>query len=175
MIISRTPKNANPITLGILFAIAGGITFFAWGLPPLQLSSTSMSWPMVQGTITKSEIDIWRSDGITHYQPDIVYDYTVDGKNYSSSKITVGDQSLDNSTSPAKSIRQKYPVDKQVEVYYDPELPASSALKRGIEKDDLVLAAITLLFLVIGLLVVFSGLRTKRRAGDVKYSGIIQS
>ena len=171
---TRTPGNANPITLGILFAVVGGITFFVWGLPPLKYSNTSKSWPSVPGTITKSEIDIWRTDGKTHYQPKIVYAYTVDGKKYSSSKITVGDPPLDNNITPAKRLQQEYPVDKTVDVWYDPEVPASSALKTGIKTNDLVLAAITGLFFIVGMFVLYSGLKAKRRAAEVKNAGINQ-
>ena len=165
---TRTSGNANPITLGIIFAIVGGAIFFLFALPPLQYSSTSKSWPTVPGTITKSEIDIWRSDSKTHYQPDIVYAYSVNGKKYTSSKITVGDPPLDNNVTPAKRLQAEYPVGKEVVVYYDPEVPASSALKPGIKTNDMMLAAITLLFLVVGLFMLYRGLKVKRRAAERK-------
>ncbi len=34
-------KKANPFTLGLLFIIVGGITFFLWGLPPLKDANES--------------------------------------------------------------------------------------------------------------------------------------
>ena len=44
---TRKPGNANPITMGIIFAIIGGAIFIFFALPPLQYSATSKSWPIV--------------------------------------------------------------------------------------------------------------------------------
>ncbi len=171
---TRKPGKANPITLGFLFIVFGGIVFFMWGLPPLEYSNTSKNWPSVPGEVIKSEVETYRRDGNTHYLPDIVYTYAVDGKTYTSSKITVGDPPLDSNISPAKRAQAEYPVGKAVDVYYDPEVPSSSALKPGIRKNDIGLALITGLFPFIGILVFFSGLRAKRRAKIVQIRSIEQ-
>jgi hypothetical protein len=163
---NKKPGNANPITLGIIFALAGGAVFFLFALPPLQYSNTSKSWPTVPGTITKSEIDTWRSDSKTHYQPDIVYAYSVDGKKYTSSKITVGDPPLDNNVTPAKRLQAEYPVGKEVVVYYDPELPGSAALKPGTKTGDYLLAGIAGIFFFAGLLAIYQGVKGKRHAAE---------
>ena len=127
---TRKPGNANPVTMGILFAVIGAAVFIFFALPPLQYSATAKSWPSVPGTITRSEVKVWKRDGNTHYESDIAYSYTVEGKNYSSTKITVGDGSLDNNVSKAKRLQAEYPVDKEVDVYYDPGLPESAVLDR---------------------------------------------
>lgn len=62
----RKPGNANPISLGIIFAIVGAAVFILFALPPLQYSIASKTWPTVQGTITRSEVDVWKRDGKTH-------------------------------------------------------------------------------------------------------------
>jgi len=167
-VTTRRPGNANPITMGIIFALIGGAMFFVFALPPLQYSNISKSWPSVPGTITKTEIDIWRNDGKTHYQPDIVYAYTVGGKKYSSSKITVGDPPLDNNVTKAKRLQAEYPVGKDVVVYYDPELPESSALQPGTKTGDYLLAGIAAIFFFAGLLALYQGLKAKRRAAEAK-------
>jgi hypothetical protein len=164
---SRKPGNANPVTLGIIFALVGGALFFLFALPPLQYSMASRSWPTVSGTVTRSDVDVWKSDGKTHYQPDIAYAYFVDGRKYSSSKITVGDPPLDNSVAPAKRMQAKYPVGEEVLVYYDPELPESSALEPGTKSGDYLLAAICALFFISGLLVLYRGLKAKQSASGV--------
>lgn len=158
---TKKTGNANPVTLGLLFLIFGGIVFFAWGLPPLQYSHESASWPSVQGTITNSEIDTWRREGKTYYQPNIVYTYEVEGKKYSSSKVTVGDPPSDTNMSPAKRVQNEYPSGKQVMVFYDPEAPSSAALKPGIQKNDILLGFITGIFPLIGILLLFNGLKKK--------------
>ena len=164
----RQPGNANPVTLGIIFTLVGGAVFFLFALPPLQYSNTSKSWPTVPGTITRSEVDVWRRDGKTHYQPDIGYTYSVDGKKYSSSKITVGEPPLDNNVTPAKRLQAEYPVGKEVVVYYDPELPESSALKPGTKTGDFLLAGIAAIFFFVGLITLNQGLKAKRRAAEAK-------
>ncbi|MFN2314727.1 MAG: DUF3592 domain-containing protein [Bacteroidales bacterium] len=165
---TRKPGNANPVTLGIIFAIVGGAIFFIFALPPLQYAHTSKSWPIVQGTVTRSEVKIWKRDGNTHYEPDIAYSYSVEGKKYSSAKITVGDGSLDNNASKAKRLQAEYPVDKEVDVYYDPDLPESAVLQPGTKSGDLMLAGIAALFFFIGLLAVYQGVKAKRRIAEAK-------
>ena len=165
---TRRPGNANPVTLGIIFAIIGGAIFIFFVLPPLQYSATSKSWPSVSGTITRSEVKIWKRDGNTHYEPDIAYSYTVEGKKYSASKITVGDGSLDNNVSKAKRFQAEYPAGKEVDVYYDPELPESAVLQPGTKAGDYLLAGIAAIFFLVGLLALFQGVKAKRRAAEAK-------
>lgn len=165
---TRKPGNANPVTMGIIFAIIGGAIFIFFALPPLQYSATSKSWPSVPGTITRSEVKVWKSDGNTHYSPDIAYSYTVEGKKYSSGKITVGDGALDNNVSKAKRLKAEYPVDKEVDVYYDPDLPESAVLQPGTKSGDLMLAGISALFFFVGLLAFYQGVKAKRRAAEIK-------
>jgi len=146
----------------LIFAIVGGAIFFLFALPPLQYASTSKSWPLVDGIITRSEIDVSRSDGNTHYQPDIAYSYIVEGKKYSSSKITVGEPPLDNNVSKAKKVQVKYPTGKEVTVWYDPELPGSSVLEPGIKSGDIMLASIAAIFFLVGILALYKGLKAKK-------------
>jgi hypothetical protein len=165
---TRKPGNANPVTMGIIFALVGAAIFFFFALPPLQYAATSKSWPSVPGTITRSEVKVWKSDGNTHYEPDIAYSYSVEGKKYSSSKITVGDGALDNNVSKAKRLQAEYPAGKEVDVYYDPDLPESAVLQPGTKSSDLMLAGISALFFFIGLLALYQGLKAKRRAAEAK-------
>jgi len=160
---TRKPGKANPIVLGSLFILIGGIVFFMWGLPPLKYSNASKTWPSVPGEITRSELETYRKDGKTQYLPDIAYKYNVDGKDYSSSKVTVGDPPFTGSISPAKRIQNYYPVGKNVDVFYDPEVPSSSALRPGIQKNDILLAVITGIFPLMGILILISGIRAKIR------------
>jgi len=158
---TRKAGNANPTTLGLLFMVFGGIVFFVWGLPPLKYSQESAGWPSVPGTIIRSEIETWHREGKSHYQPNIVYAYEVEGKKLTSSKVTVGDLPSDSNMSAAKRIQNEFPVGSSVVVFYDPEVPASTALKPGIQKNDVLLAFITSVFPLIGILLFFSGIRKK--------------
>ncbi|MBS0009949.1 MAG: DUF3592 domain-containing protein, partial [Bacteroidales bacterium] len=160
---TRKPGKANPIVLGLLFIVIGGFVFFMWGLPPMQYAAASKAWPSVPGKITRSEVETYRKDGKTQYLPDIAYNYTVDGKQYASSKVTVGDPPSTSNISPAKRLQSEYPVGKEVEVYYDPEVHSSSTLKTGIQRNDIMLAVITGAFPFFGILILGSGIRAKSR------------
>jgi len=161
---TRKPGKANPIVLGLVFIIIGGFAFFMWGLPPMQYANASKSWLSVPGEITRSEVDTYRKDGKTQYLPDIAYTYTVEGRNYTSSKITVGDPPSTSNISPAKRLQAEYPVGEEVTVYYDPEVHSSSTLKTGIQKNDILLAIITGAFPFFGILIFGSGLKSKSKS-----------
>jgi hypothetical protein len=158
--------KSNPMTLGLLFMIVGGVAFFVWGLPPLKYANESKNWPSVSGKIIQSDIDTWRKDGKSHYRANIIYTYTVDSKTFTSSKVTVGDLPSSNNMLSAKAVQVEYPVDNQVVVYYDPKVPVSSALKPGVRGNDIMLAGIPGLFLFIGVLVLFSELRLRIKNKD---------
>ena len=169
----RKPGKANPIIIGIIFAIVGAAIFFLFALPPLQYSYASKSWPAVPGTITRSEVDVWQRDSQTHYQPDIAYSYTINGEKYTSSKITIGDPPLDNNVTRAKRLQSEYPVGKEVSVYYDPELPESSALKPGSKSGDYMLAGFAAIFFFVGLVALFQGLKARRIAALIPLIGLM--
>ncbi len=161
---AKKPGKANPIILGLLFIVIGGFVFFMWGLPPMQYANTSKNWPSVQGKITRSEVDTYMKDGQTQYLPDIAYTYTVEGRNYTSSKVTVGDPPYTSNISPAKRLQAEYPVGEEVTVYYDPEVHSSSTLKTGIQRNDIILAVGTGIFPFLGILIFAGGLRSKRNS-----------
>lgn len=165
---TRKPGKANPVILGIIFAVVGGAIFFVFALPPLQYAASSKSWPTVQGVITRSDIDVWNRDGKTHYQPDIAYTYYLDDKQYSSSKINAGEAPMDNNVNSAKKIQSKYPAGKEVTVWYDPELPASSALEPGIKTGDILLASIAAIFFLVGIFPFYKGLKAKKVIDESK-------
>jgi hypothetical protein len=148
--------------------IFGGIVFFVWGLPPLKYADQSANWPSVPGTVTKSEIDTWRRDGKTYYQANIAYTYEVDGKQLTASKVTVGDPPSQTNMSPAKRIQDEFPVGAAVNVFYDPEAPSSTALKPGVQKNDMLLAFITGTFPLMGILLFLSGIKKKMRLQNYK-------
>lgn len=165
---TRKPGKANPLVLGLLFIIMGGFVFLMWGLPPVKYAHTSKSWPSVPGKITRSEVETYRKDGRTQYLPDIAYTYTIEGKTYNSSKVTVGDPPYTSNISPAKRLQAEYPVGEDVKVYYDPDVHSSSTLKQGIQRNDIMLAVITGAFPFLGIFIFGSGLRAKRKSHSAK-------
>ena len=108
----------------------------------LYRASTSKDWPTTGGTVTKAFLDVRSNSGraIT-YTPIVRYQYTVDGKTYTSGRITYYSQSFVRSplwalfTSvprKAEEIISRYPEGQSVVVYYVPDDPASAVPSPGI-------------------------------------------
>jgi len=158
----KGPRNSNATSFGIIFTLVGALMFYFFGLPPLKYANESKSWPKTSGIITKSEVDSWMKDGESQYGAVIKYTYQVEGKEYISYSVGVNSASSNNNMSAAKDLVQEYPVGKTVDVFYDPEVPDSAALKPGIKAGDVALAGGMLLFAILGLLVLFRIIKPTR-------------
>jgi hypothetical protein len=152
----------NSIFPGLILVVIGGMVFMNWGWPPVQQTIHLKDWPSVNGEIIRSEIYSERNDGKTQYRPDIVYTYHVDGRSYVSSNLTMGDPRHASSLSTAKRAQAEYPVGRNVNVYYDPDLPSSSVLEPGVQEIGILLLVITGLFPVLGILMFVMGMKAKR-------------
>ena len=90
----------------------------------------SLTWPSVEGEIIASEIfdDGVDEDGHRHFGTNIIYSYSVEGRNYVSNQITVSE--------PITHIHHTthgYPVKpgKKVVVHYNPRKPEGKILSFG--------------------------------------------
>ena len=128
---------ANP-DLAPFVAAAGG-----FGLVALLFSLAfhwhvlkACQWPTARGTVLASgeekfrarytdERVYWR----TVYKPGVVYVYEVNGRQYTGDRLTIG--VVMSATLPyfAKRAAAKYPVGREVDVYYNPDSPGESVLR----------------------------------------------
>jgi uncharacterized protein DUF3592 len=105
------------------------------------------SFSSAEGRIVSSSTYTSKPKRKTYYHYSIEYEFTVNGKNVRSGEVTFDNNySLDQKF--AQSYTSKYPVGKQVTVYYDPHDPSFSVLEPE-EKGD---ATVELLFLMISAL-----------------------
>ncbi|MCU4155602.1 DUF3592 domain-containing protein [Carboxylicivirga sp. A043] len=129
--MKRQSSILSTFMFAIIFGVAGWFAYQHVTKPIVEDAEASEQWPVVSGEITYANIKTSRSsEGNTMYSPDIRYTYTVSGKDYTGKQISL----MDGSTSVQSSVKKKvkaYPVGASVEVYYDPELPASSVLQPG--------------------------------------------
>jgi hypothetical protein len=106
------------------------------------------SFSSAEGRIVSSSTYTSKQKRTTYYHYSIEYEFAVDGKSYRSDEIT-----FDNNYSINQEFAQiyinKYPVGKNVTVYYDPHDPSFSVL----EPEEKGYAAAELLFLIISLVV----------------------
>lgn len=149
-----TPKQA--LVICIILAIVGAALLIFWGIPTVQNSFRSRNWPTVAGEIVVSKVterESSSSDGSTSfvYHAEIAYSYNAEGVKYSSGKVAFGDYDS-SSISHAQNIVNKYPVGKQVTVYYDPASPSTAVLEPGANWSGFMVAGISALFAVLGLL-----------------------
>ena len=71
---------------------------------------------------------------VTAYIPDIAYEYRANVETFESRKIFIGQQFPSN-FNIANEFVEKYPIGKQVEVFYNPEKPQVSTLERNRVKE----------------------------------------
>ncbi len=144
------------LVFAIVFFVGGLMAWQHFTKPMLEEAKESEHWPMVEGTITVSELNKTRNnDGNDMYSAHVHYSYSVDGKAFSSSGITAVDGSTSIKSS-VKSILRKYAKGTKVSVYYDPEFPETTVLEPGTGFWMALLLRLPLLFCVASVLMVVS-------------------
>ena len=124
--------TACAIILPIL--IIGGVGYYLYKRNQQSMAhrQASQNWASATGTVLMSSVQTsYSGTGGSSIYPVIVYQYEVNGKMYQSQNLRAGDEFLKvNIPSQAQKTVDKYPIGKQVTVYYDPNNPAESALER---------------------------------------------
>jgi hypothetical protein len=147
-------KRIGSAFLGLfLTAIFGGI--FVWVVLSFVQSRASQRWPSVQGKVLSAGVAekvgrTSRGRRTVEYSAAVVYQYTVDGKEFSSSEMSFGPQQTYSFL--AKKLANQYEEGQEVTVYYDPANPKTAVLRREVMFGGWV-------FGLAGLLVGFIGLR----------------
>ena len=113
------------IAFGIGFAIIGAIDW--------DRANASVNWPTAQGTVTESRIhhttSSKRGHVRHHYAAHVAFRYTVDGREFTASRITF--RTTSSSESAANATVAKYPVGSSVTVHHAPDDPALACLEPG--------------------------------------------
>lgn len=152
------------LILGVVF-LAAGIGLSIWGHGMLEEARASADWPTVSGTIVSSDVSVSKSTSgsgskrktSTVYEPSITYKYEVDGKPFTSSRVTTNDYSS-SSSKRAYRIVKKYPEGSTAKVYYNPDEPYLSVLEPGTTFMSYLPFGAGLLFAVVGGLVLLGGI-----------------
>jgi hypothetical protein len=135
--IEYLPAILGTLVMGVIFCGAGmfGFQFYTY-LRSVPEAVASWRWPSVNGTIDNSSMSQrYDHEGDMVYQATIVYSYQVGNTEYQSSRIkmwrTLGGSHFDATKGFAKKQVAKYPVEKEVSVYYNPDKPENAVLERG--------------------------------------------
>lgn len=121
-----------------LVLVAIGVGALIWGYGSYKKSQEAKSWPTTEGKVISSEVDSrfsrskggTRSRHKTNYSAKVLFEYDVDGKTYTSDKVSLAEYSS-SVRSEAQQVVDKYPVNESVIVYYDPTNPEIAILEPG--------------------------------------------
>lgn len=111
-----------------------GVGFTVWGGMIIANARATLDWPVMEGEIIFSSVAVQPPDMVhdkeTMYSADIRYTYKVNGRNYTSSEISLGDYSS-NWRFIMEDMVKAYPKGKRVAVYFNPDKPGQALLEPG--------------------------------------------
>lgn len=110
--------------LNFVFLVVGVVLLGFW-YRGRNRAKLAMTWPQVPGRIIESTVVGDKDFDGGDNKARVLYSYVVNGVSLQSKSVGAGVFS-----SPA-GIVKRYPVGKQVQVYYDPENPRSVVLERS--------------------------------------------
>ena len=168
--MNKVPPNPRPpispgcskafiFVVGRLFPLSFGfwsMIFLGFGLWAINKGMQSENWDKGTATITSSRIEKKESRSkdaqgftktSTSYSVRVEYTYTVKGSNYEGNTVGFGIISH-NERSDAQEELKSYPKGKTIDVYYDPENPSDSVLKKGVFWPMYIVIAVMVIILL---------------------------
>lgn len=142
----------------VLLPVAvGGVIIYS-AMPGVDEASRSGSWPSTEGKVVVSEVvgtygNTTRRTG-SAWKAHVEYRYEVDGKQYTSSRISFSDYGSSIKSSHEERAG-RYPAGKEVRVFYDPKDPRKAVLEIGAPVVDYLTIAFGAVFVGIGGLMFF--------------------
>jgi hypothetical protein len=119
----------------VLILLAFGIYLVVFSIRSKKKTEESQNWPSTTGTVTLAEVkrSVNRDeDGNESYAyfPKVEYSYQVGGETLTGNRLAFGGVLAQSNPAPAQKTLERYPLDGQVTVYYDPEKPSDAVLER---------------------------------------------
>lgn len=136
----------------VLPVAVGGVIIYS-AMPGVDEASRSADWPSTQGTVVVSEVvgtygDTVRRKG-NAWKAHVEYRYEVDGKRYTSSRISFSDYGSSIKSSHEERAG-RYPAGREIQVFYDPKDPGKAVLEIGAPVVDYLTIAFGAVFVGIG-------------------------
>jgi len=126
--------------LGGFFALVG-VVVLAAATATMLTAEDSRDWRSVRGTMLTSGVESRESSSPrqpgrapasgTTFVPRVEYEYRVEGQAYHGRRFELLEEGL-GSRAAVEARLEAYPAGAEVDVYDDPDDPASSVLKRGV-------------------------------------------
>ena len=192
--MNKTPNDPRPpISLGCskafifivgrLFPLSfglGSLIFLGFGLWAINKGMQSENWDKGTARVTSSEIEKTENrskdaQGFTRtstsFSVRVQYTYTVEGSSYEGNTIGFGTMSH-NEKSDAQEELKSYPKGKTIVVYYDPENPGDSVLKKGVFWPMYIVIAVMVIVLIGSIWASFALPRYLKRRAEVALAKI---
>ena len=128
-----------------------GIALGIYGVGLVRDARRCATWPTVEGHVVRTDAQVVsREKDKRVYAPNVVYTYTVNGKTYESSRLTLVPRNY-NQLSTVQGILAQYPAGGTTKVFHDPDDPANCVLVTQPTGTEWVYPIAGLVFLVLGL------------------------
>ena len=142
----------------------------AW--PQYKKAKASTQWPKASGEITNSKLISKRTRSKkrtkTTYRAAIAFKYFIKNRVHIGDEVYIGHSNTSSSRFSAERILSRYPIGKDVSVYYDPKNPNYGILEPGTQMLHYLMLGGSLLFILIGLLMtVFEGFKAALMGGAI--------
>jgi hypothetical protein len=149
-------QNLNFSQIAELFCFVIGFIIFASSIFPIINSLRARDWTMAMGKIIHSEVYASKDtgDSTETYRPNIIFEYSVFGEKFTSDRLYYGVKIMSSgSLANSKKIVAKYPVNKEVAVYYNPEKPKQSVIEPWIHFGMGIIFGISICLVLLGVLI----------------------
>lgn len=135
---------SNFLWIGLqLMRITLTLMLAGWARNESTQGFSSDKWPTLQGTVQSTTIKkVMTKNGTTRDEAEIRYQYSVDGRTYTSNRIQFGGEIFRN---PSELLGQ-YKRGKQISIHYNPTNPSISCLETGVNSLVIIPAFIAAMF-----------------------------
>lgn len=161
--------NSNYIVVGVVAIVVGGaFAGVAWThILPYREDVTNME-EVDAVVVSSGVIEGENAEGQATYEPNVTYQYTYKGTEYTSNSVFPGDVNPVSEESRARDIVNRYPAGKGVTAYVNAETPATAFL---IDRQTPLWfwagPAIGGLLILYGAYSIVSGLRGVDQSGEI--------
>ena len=142
-----------PFKLLAVSFIVLGLFFSFLGIRDIVRANASIDWPSAPGRVLDISVnsDFSRTGNhgsSTSYQAEVLYEFSVDGASIRGSRVAYGE--FGGSQNRARRRENRYPIGKNVTVYYMPNNPKESLLEPGMKWQVWIFLGVGLIFFIIG-------------------------
>ncbi len=134
----------------LIFIVAGAAASLGI-FKAISIAQESKSWPTAEGVVRLSKVQFEDRIGKKGmYSAEVMFEYQIEGKTYSSNRISSVNSSSSNPASARETV-DKYPEGAKVKVFYNPGSPQTSLLEPGVSTAMWLLVLVGPLFMAAGI------------------------